>query len=716
MQKSVFVSGWAILLIALGLNAEEGMFPINQLPRNIKGLQIKPEEIYRAGGGLAGAVLMLGGGTASFVSAEGLVLTNHHVAFDAIKKNSTPQKNLLEEGFYAQNRAEELPAPGYEAFLLLSVTDVTDRVYAGVQDDLPPEDRLRKIENNCAVLEKAGEDRAQSIEARVAGLLDGSVYYLYKYQKFSDVRLVYAPPQAIGNFGGEEDNWMWPRHTGDFSFMRIYVAPDGTPTRYNSNNRPYRPTRYLTISTAGFSENDLTFIIGYPGSTNRNRLSFPIAFQQTFGYPFRIQLLKDLIAIYEECGRENKAVELQLASRVKGLYNGLKNNQGALQGFEQFNLLAEKQAQEQRYEQTLTKNVVLHKKYGTILPALRDAYAEYYADYANELYLEYIKYVTLLSDALTLCKYSEEKVKPDSLRLTGYHEYQINRFKERVAYRRIDFFAPADEQVLLFFLRRLAAQPPEKRLALINNLIGDRQGVAIEQALRDFVGKLYASTRLSNTTEYVRLFDLTAGELSQLNDPLLAFAWQVQAELDRLKHKSDRLNGTLHRLLPEYYRALEAVSGKVCLPDANRTLRFTYGKVSGYSPRDGVMYDYQTNLKGVIAKNRGAEPFDVPQKLIELAQKNAAQGSVYRDRRTADVPVAFLTDNDITGGNSGSPVFNARGELIGCAFDGNWEALINDWKYLPNLTRTISVDIRYVLFILDKFSGAGALLREMQIK
>lgn len=704
----------AVLLLVTFLLAEEGMYPMYMLPK-VKDIKIKPEEFFKPnGGGLSDAVIIIGGGTGSFVSPDGLVLTNHHVAFDAIKTNSTPEKDYLEMGFTAATLQDELPARGYEAYLTIGLEDVSAQILKGLTEQTPPKERIELINRRATAIEKATNDEEKGIQGRVVTMLEGKYYYLVTYQRFRDIRLVYAPPRSIGNFGGEVDNWMWPRHTGDFSFMRVYVGPDGKPARFSPDNVPYKPKRYLKINPHGIQPDETVFIMGYPGTTNRNRTSYAIYYSQEIVYPFRIKLFQAAIDILEEQSKQSKEVEILLASQLKGFYNSIKNNRGLLEGFKKDNILEQKRAEEKAFLQKVKANRELATRYGHLLPAIKQAYDDYYSRSQSDITLEYLRIVSLLSEATTIYKYSLEKNKPDSLREPGYQDFLIARTRERLADRRKDFYAPADAALFKMMLRELVQFAPHERPAIVNHFFGDLTGKDAEASINDFVDRIYAKTVLLDVETTQKLFDYSTAELESLNDPLIQFAAQLNRENDRLKEKRDLFAGQLNLLHSQYFPALAAVNGKTFIPDANRTLRFTYGKVKGYIPRDGVFYLPQTGLKGVIQKKSDSDPFDVPAKLVELYQKRDF-GNYYADN-LKDLPLDFLSTCDITGGNSGSPVLNKRGEVVGCAFDGNWEALTNDYQYNPDLTRTIAVDIRYILFILDKFSHAQRILSEMQIK
>ncbi|HPC35035.1 MAG TPA: S46 family peptidase [Candidatus Marinimicrobia bacterium] len=713
--KRIFYLATCLLTLNFMLFAAEGMYPPDQIPPKIKGLKIKPANIYQSdGGGLAGAVLLFGGGTGSFVSADGLVLTNHHVAFSAIQKNSTDEQNYLDRGFYARTKAEELPAPGYEASLMIGFEDVTEKILKSFTPQMAPEERTRAVEQAIAQLEAESEDSVNGLSGKVVSMLDGASYYLYHYRKFRDIRLVYAPPRSIGNFGGEVDNWMWPRHTGDFSFMRVYCAPDGKPAEYSEKNVPYQPKIFLPISTKGLNPDDLVFILGYPGRTYRNATSFSIAYNQNLVYPLRIRIFQKIINELEDESQKSPAIDLLLASRLKDFYNGLKNNQGLLAGFKSENILEQKKQVESELARKIAGKPDWQKQYGNVLPEIQKAYDEYYTGFERDMYINYLRYVTVLADALTIEKWSREKTKPESAREYGFFDYQMARTKRNFKARRIGYYAPADARILKLLLNHLAELPTAERPAFLHELIQDQPADSAQAVIAAYVDSTFTHTRLTDADECLVMFDLSAESLLDRQDPLITLAAAVNRELERIEKDRKEFSGKMLILQPQYFAALKNVMGKQVLPDANRSLRFTYGNVEGYQPRDAVIYQPQTTLAGVIAKHSGVEPFDVPEKLIELATRR--DYGRWIDLELNDISVNFLSSCDITGGNSGSPVLNARGELVGCAFDGNWEALTNDWQYNPALSRAISVDILYILFILDKYSSAGELIEELDLR
>ncbi|RKY47180.1 MAG: S46 family peptidase [Candidatus Neomarinimicrobiota bacterium] len=542
-------------------------------------------------------------------------------------------------------------------------------------------------------------------------MFDGMYYYLFTYLKIKDIRLVYAPPSSIGNYGGEIDNWMWPRHTGDFSFLRAYVGPDGKPAEYSEDNVPFKPGKYLAFSSKGIKEGDLVFILGYPGSTMRYRTSCSVDWNQNISYPFRIKLFKSIIDMLEEESKKSPEVKIKLSSFIKGLSNAMKNNQGMIDGFKKTKLLQRKLREEEKLMEWVNRNPEIKKEYGKVLDEIKALYKEHKKNVKRDMILQYITLIPTVRYATTIQEWSIEKSKPEAERKPEYMDYRIPQLKKNFEIGAQNYYPPADKKLFRLFLDLLMELPQEERPEFINKIAGN--STESEKNIQTFIDSLFENTKITDHEMRMKMLDMTADELNKLNDPFIKFAEELNKELEKIEKKNYYFSGKITQLRPKYYKLLKLWKKEEMYPDANRTLRFTYGYVKGYSPRDAVYYRYITKLKGVIEKHTGEEPFNAPGKLIELYHEK--DYGKYIDKRIKDVPVNFLATTDITGGNSGSPVFNGKGEIVGCAFDGNYEAMTSDWQFDDNLTRTIAVDSRYILFILDKFSNAKELLNELTI-
>lgn len=707
---------FAILALVLGLalaaGADEGMWMPHQMKDlNLKslGLQMDPGDLYRMDGtGLMSAVVNLGGGTGEFVSAEGLVLTNHHVAYGAIQRASSKEKDYITDGFMARTRGEEIPAQGYQAGVLLGYVDVTAKVNACFKPKMTPRQRYDAFDKASKELVAAGEKAGRDLRCTLASMYSGNAYYLYTFKQIRDVRLVYAPPQDLGNFGGETDNWMWPRHTCDFSFLRAYVAPDGTAADYSPSNVPYQPKVWLKVSLEGFKEGDFTFVMGYPGRTYRNYALAELMSDQE-NMAKRIKDVQDLIGFYEAAGKADKDVEIRYASLVKGLYNGLKNSQGKLEGFVKYDLVAKKAAQEKELVDWIAADPARAKKYGGAPAALEAFQARQKAFGARtELLSGVLGGSTIMSQAYNILRAVNEIQKPDKDREQAFQERNLPRFKQGLQLAERGYVFATDRELLKWTLKRLKAAHPDEAAwpASLKRLAA---GSEAEIAAR--VDAMYAKTTLGDPAKRLELLGLKPAPLAAVDDPFLKIAAGMEQELKGVREESKGFGREGADLKMAYEAAILEMKKGTYPPDANGTIRFTYGPVLGYQPRDAVLYLPQTTVKGVVEKDTGVFPFKVPAKIKDLWK--AKDFGPYADARLGDVPACFLNTTNVTGGNSGSPTFNAKGEQIGIIFDMTYESVIGDYYIIPELQRSISVDLRYVLWVTDKFSGATHIVREM---
>ncbi|MFZ5516525.1 MAG: S46 family peptidase [Candidatus Zhuqueibacterota bacterium] len=721
MQKKLVIQIVLICLLSVTLiHADEGMWLLNSLKQlpwkqmQAHGLKLTPEQIYNPDGvSLADAIVQIGGGTGSFVSDQGLIITNHHVAFGAIQRQSSADQDFIRKGFLAATLAEELPAKGYNARICTGFQDVTAEILKHVNDDMPYGERYTTIENiKRELLKKYEED--ETISAQIVEMLSGTHYYLFTYLTLKDVRIVYAPPRSVGEYGGDIDNWMWPRHTGDFSFMRAYVGPDGKPADYSEKNVPFKPKKYLKVSLDGVNENDFTMVIGYPGNTMRYRCSFSIDLWQNETYPEQIETFRKNIKALEELAGDNRELQIKYAARIKGLNNVLKNNEGMVEGLKKSRLLERKQKQEAEFTAFLKKNPELDKKYGSVLPELGRIYDELRTYHKKQTSLGNILGSSdLLANARFIYKWSIEKQKNESEREPGYTEKNIERIKKQLTAGRDQIDIPANKKLLAMTLMDATNLPDNQKIRALEGLTGGKSGDDLNQAIHNFVEDIFARTVFTDFDRAMELMDKTETEINALNDPIIQLAAKLEEENKEMNDKYEAFVGAVFKLRPSLIRGIYEWKKGSLYPDANGTVRFTYGYVKGYNPRDAVSYNWNTTLKGVIEKDTGEEPFDNPVELTELYQKK--DFGQYFDADLNDVPVNFLHDTDITGGNSGSPVLNGKGELIGVVFDGDYESMTSDFQFNPELTRTISVDVRYALFITEKLGKATHLLKEMNV-
>lgn len=718
----------ALLLIALMLVtlapfrafAEEGMFlpdavaslPFDKLSQ--RGLKLKPEEIYNPNGvSLKDAVVIVGGGTGEFVSPEGLLLTNHHVAFDALVAASTAGNDYGTAGFTAKTRTEELPAQGYTVTITQDLKDVTSEILNGIPNTMAAAERNRMIVTRTQAIEAAGDNEAEGISVRVLPMNSGLSYYRFTYLVLRDVRIVYAPPKSIGFFGGDPDNFEWPRHCGDFTFMRAYVGANGKPADYSTSNVPYKPKKFLTLSMEGVKEGDLMMVMGYPGSTRRYRESYSVAYNQDIAMPFLVDLYTKRIEILQNMGKDDPALRVKLQSDIFSLSNELKNYEGSVVAMRRAGIVEKKRAEEAAFTRWLGADPARKAKYGEALPALDKAYQEYTAAGQRDLLAAQLFNA---SDLLAISAFAQtvaaDKEKPEAERNPALGAAGIQRVRAQLASLMGARNPTAERELLTHLLRKADELPPTQKIDFIEKRFGSLRGEARRRAEEDFARAIVDGQRYATADSLSGLFDLSTTQIRELREPLIDFASELNAELQRLAPRSRAFDATVTRWRPLLIEGMAEMKGAKPYPDANRTLRFTYGEVKGYVPREAIRYTPFTTLFGVIEKDTGREPFDVPAKLKQLYRARdfgpyAANG---------DVPVDFLSTTDIIGGNSGSPILNGRGEQVGIVFDGNYEGLGNDFFYNEDKGRAISVDIRYVLFVTDKFGGAGYILKELDIK
>jgi hypothetical protein len=710
----IFVS---LVLGATSVVAEEGMWPLYMLDKlhwdslSAMGLQLKPSEVFNSEGtGVANAVVQVGA-TGSFVSPNGLLLTNHHVAFGAIQEQSTLEHNYVRDGFYAATLQDEPPALGYKASVTVSIKDVTKTILDATTPKMTDFERYQAIDLATKKLIRDVEFKGD-VKARVAKMYGGKQYMLYTMLKLRDIRIVYVPPDAIGNYGGDIDNWMWPRHTGDFSFLRAYVAPDGRPADFSAENVPYHPKSYLRITTEGIHEGDYAMTLGFPGNTSRYISSYELANLINFYYPNAVGTSEDQIRIIGEAGKTDSAIELRMSSRMQGLNNSLKKSYGILEGFRKRDVLAYKQDQERQLAAFLSSDKKLAKQYGGVLPEIDSLFKAREKYQARDFFLGRMAYGSdYLRLASTLYRWACERQKPDLERERGYQDRDTLAAKERLKNAQINLMPAVDRLVFTYFLKRVMTLPSEQRIAGIDNLTAGNSGDATSfDAMAD---QMYAASRVGDSSVRLTMFAMSQSELEALNDPFINLAKAIKPDIDDQMKRSKTFDGAQSRLAPQLIIAYADWRKDDMYPDANGTMRLSYGQVKGYSPGDAVSYFYETGLKGVMQKETGQDPFIVPAALSQSYRSGDFGG--YTDPAINDIPVDFLTTNDITGGNSGSPVINGKGKMIGIAFDGNWEGVASDYLFNPSVTRTISVDMRYIVYLIDKVYGHSSLLTELGV-
>lgn len=712
----------SLLVSPFGSWADEGMWlpgsisklPLNELRK--RGLELKPEQIYSATEpSLKDAIVQISiGGTGAFISPDGLILTNHHVAFGAVTAASTPENDYINQGFLAKTRKDEIPARNYSIGITLGYEDVTEKVLSAVTPEMGPAERaaaLTRRQDELAEEAKSGRDEIRSQVLEATG---GYQFFLYTYLIIRDVRLVYAPPKSIGYYGGDPDNFEWPRHCGDFALLRAYVDKDGTPAKLHPENIPFKPKKFLPLNVGGVREGDFAMVLGYPGRTTRYRESYSIDYNQRVQLPAQIKSLRQRIESLTKLSEQNPELRIRLADQIFGLSNSLKNYEGTVLGLKRMDLVAKRRAEEEAFQKWIDADPVRKTKYGSILPSIKALYDELNSFGQQQAVINEVLATGDLMRALELAYLrAAEAEKPAPQRIPQFSDSQV-RLGMGQLNRGWESRDPVNETRRLAGALALAADLPEnQRIPEIESLFAGKSGNDRRKAEEEFAKEAITKSRFQNFSEAEKLLQLPLSELKAIEDPLLRLVGQL-SELSRpLMEKTRQFNGKILQLRPEYVRGLLEMRKSPYYPDANFTLRWTHGQVRGYAPRDAVTYDWQTSLRGVLEKDTGVEPFDAPPALRALYEKRDF-GS-YADPRLKDIPVNFLTTNDITGGNSGSPVMNGRGEVIGIAFDGNYEGLGGDFNFDPASNRTLSVDIRYMLFLLEKFAGASELIREMTI-
>jgi hypothetical protein len=579
---------------------------------------------------------------------------------------------------------------------------------------------MSQAERNAAIAGKARALEAAStkpdtgITASVLPLNEGLSYYLFSYLELRDVRIVYSPPKSIGFFGGDPDNFEWPRHCGDFTFMRVYAGADGKPADYSASNVPYKPKKFLSISMGGVKEDDFVMVMGYPGSTRRYRESYSVAYNQDVFMPLLIDVFNKQIEVLKVAGKNDRELQIKLQSKIFDIANTVKDFEGSVVAMRRFGIVDQKRRDEAAFTRWVSENPDRQKKYADVLPSLQKAYDELQKTQPRDTLVQQIGG---LSDffvvAGLISSAAAEKEKPQAERNPNL-AMAVQRARAALAEIFAERTPGFEREMLAFLLRKAAELPPEQRIEAIEKRFGNLKGDARVTAEEEFARAITESKNLNTPESVSKLFDMTTAQLHQLNEPVIDFAADISALNVQVAARTRAFNGTVGRLRPLLVRGMSEMRGGIPYPDANRTLRFTYGEVKGYIPHDAAIYQAFTNLSGVIEKDIGREPFDAPEKLKQLYRSH--DFGPYATPDGQNVPVDFLSTTDIIGGNSGSPIMNGRGEQVGIIFDGNYEGLGNDFFYNDAKGRAISVDIRYVLFVADKFGGAGYILKELDIK
>ncbi|WP_347158023.1 S46 family peptidase [Pontibacter chitinilyticus] len=715
LKKILSLLLFVSLCVPFAAKADEGMWlpmfikRLNYTDMQKEGLQLTAEEIYSVNNSsLKDAIVQFGGFcTGEFISPEGLLITNHHCGFGSIQSHSSPEHDYLTDGFWATSKDQELPNEGLFVDILVRMDDVTGQVLEGIDSSTPEEQRAQLVDQRMKAIAKEASDNGQYV-TYVRDFYNGNEYYLFVYNRFTDVRLVGAPPQSIGKYGGDTDNWMWPRHTGDFSMFRVYMAPDGKPAPYSKTNVPYTPKHFLPISLSDKDPGDFSMVFGFPGRTKRFMTSHGLKLEVNQLNKSRIKLRAQKLGLWKQDMEKDPATRIKYASKYASTSNYYKYSIGQNEGIKRMRTIEGKIADEDKFQAWANAGDAQRKAtYGNVLSDIADAYANIEKYNLGNVYL------------------NEAVLGTESMML-GYRFIPLNNalksgnaaavqkavedLKPRVESHFKDYNLPTDKKVFAALMKNYYEdipkdQQPEEFKNMVQKYNGDFGKLADYVYSNSFlVSEQQVNDFLLNPTQKKLEADPA---FKIVNSILMNYVTNIAPKMAESNAKLDKAN----RLYVAGLRQMHP--DKVYYPDANSTLRLSYGTVKDYSPQDGVLYNYYTTLDGVMAKEDPTnEEFVVPAKLKQLYQ--AKDYGRYANKK-GELVTDFITNNDITGGNSGSPVINGRGELMGLAFDGNWEAMTGDLVYDPDYKRCINVDIRYVLFIIDKYAGATNLIQEMKL-
>jgi len=696
--------------------AGEGMWVPQQLPEiagplREAGLELPPEQLADLTGDPMGAVVSLGGCTASFVSPQGLVVTNHHCAYGAIQLNSTAERNLIDTGFDAKSPGDELSAgPTARVYVLDRIDEVTDQVRAAIAAAPDAAGRTAAVE----ALEKrlvADCEAEAGYRCRLYSFSGGNAWRLFRNLEIKDVRLVHAPPNSIGSYGGEIDNWMWPRHTGDYAFYRAYVGADGKPAAFGPDNVPYTPRRWLKIASQPLGIGDFVMVAGYPGRTARYALADEFEQTAEWTYPTLKAHYEHLVSLVEAAGRADPDIKVKYASTIRGWNNALKNYGGQLEGFERIGAAATKCAQELAVLDWLAAQgddgaaaLAAHARLLELNAAER-------ATRERDLVLGQLQRTGAIGAAVNLYRLAIERAKPDAERESGYQQRDLPAFRGSMEQMEKRYHPAMDRQLQEYWLREYLELPAAQRVAAIDAWFGGSDEAAVQRALDRLAG-----TELGRLQARLALMEADRAAFEASKDPVVGFAVALMPTLLAMEAEAKARRGDELQARPAFLQAVadhKASQGESVYPDANGSLRITFGNVQGYTKADGSRQAAFTTLEQVAAKATGEEPFDAPQ-----AQLDAIAAKRYAGLASAElgtVPVNFMADLDITGGNSGSPVLDARGELVGLVFDMNWESVSSNWVFDPDMTRVIAVDQRYMRWVMQEVFPGKRVLEEMGV-
>jgi hypothetical protein len=706
-MKRIFLALLSLIVLT-GTKADEGMWMLPLVEKlNIQkmhnmGCMLTAEEIYSEQQiSMKDAVIVFGGGcTGVLVSNQGLVFTNHHCGYGAIQQLSAVEHNYLKDGFTANELSDEIPAPGLTVKFLVSITDVTDRVLGVLNDSMAYDARKTKQDSVVnAVKEEFGKDNDYMIQ--VKSFYSNNEFYVFVMEEFKDVRFAYAPPSSVGKFGGDTDNWMWPRHTGDFSVFRVYADSTGKPAEYSENNIPYTPKKFIPVSTQGYKEGDFAMIMGNPGTTFRYLTSYGIQNRTEATNRARIDIRGEKQSVWKSFMKNNEAINIAYAGKYARSSNYWKNSIGMNQAIRKLGVVEEKQKGEKAFDRWVNETPERKAKYGKVLSDMKENYAKIFPtlhaiSYLREALISAVEMPQIASEieGMILTKLTTDSI--------------INKANE--SYK--DYYPEVDKATFVVMLATYRKFVDNKYLPEIYKTIDKK----FKGSYENYAQYIYDKSSFTDKDKLIK--KLKSGKVNTEKDPALVFLREVEKTLALLDNDdySNRKKAIANaeRLFESGSKEINLEKGIKPYPDANFTMRLTYGSIGGYQPADATTFKYYTTTQGILEKEiPGDMEFDVPAKLKAAIINKDFGGFAHPE--TGEMIVNFLSTNDITGGNSGSPVFNAKGELIGLAFDGNWEAMSGDIVFEPKLQRTINLDVRYLLFIMEKTGGADRLIKELEM-
>jgi len=711
VKRNLILASILTLTTSVTLLAAEGMWMPQQIPQLADelrrlGLKIDPNAFADLTGHPMGAVVSLGGCSASFVSPQGLIATNHHCVYGSLQYNSTAENDLITNGFLAKAMDQEIQAsPDARVFVTTSIEDVTTQITGKLPKKVTDAERGKTIDRRRKEMVGACE-KGGGVRCLVSSFFEGSQYLKITQMEIRDVRLVYAPAGAVGNYGGEIDNWMWPRHTGDFGFYRAYVGPDGKPADYSKANVAYQPKHFLKVSTDDIDPGDLMIVAGYPGTTFSYISSADVEKTISYELPTEIRYRKALIDILNAESAKSKAVDILNSNRVRGLENYYKKYQGTLDAFRKGTAVADRQREEAEIQKLAGM--------GPVFSELSKLDAEAKTTRERDHIIGWFYTASpMLGQANALYRLSGERAKKDLERAAGYQERDFQRIQQGVTRAQRSIEPGSDRAGLHYFLHEAVKLPASQRVKPVDDALAATGATSTGAQIEKFLDQLYGGTKITELAVRQDLYDDTRAQLTARNDSFIKFAGSLRDLNEAREKRNEEIRGALSRLRPQYVEGLKKVRGGLLAPDANGTLRVSFGSVEGYRSRDAVSYDPFTTITGLLEKETGVEPFNNPKSLLDATR--AKKFGSYVDPELGSVPVNFLSGAHITNGNSGSATLNAKGEFCGLAFDGNYEAMGSDYVVNPAVTRTIHVDGRYMLWIMDAVDGAHNLLREMNV-